>query len=635
MGGLARLVTWTASMAVVLTASTGAGRITITHISVDRSEMSRGETFALSVQAEGEGVDVLNFRIRTPYRVDSGGTPTGFSRAAASGYAVFAGDPSGHILDGGVADGDPAPRSIRVELSTEGLREGLHYLAVFAHNRPGSESHIKDYRNLELKVGDETVSVRVLPREESFSAGSVEFTLPPTVLRPGEPLVCGARLRAGVTGQFRVRLHPPCTWSPAEALPGFTYYPRTHMAYVEDDTDHAICDNGPCDRDPTPGRIGIEVQTADWPAGVHFLTLAVSELDIRGPYSEGQGWYRDFAVKIPAARDGLAIEVHPSVYVGPGTHFSGLVHTGDGRVVTDGYSSDDSGLTWARLERQIPRPNLLRDGTVAGTSYKAYPVEGKPGEYSGSLFLSADGGRTVAGPLGTRVLVPKARAAWGHSKHVGPLFGRSLVELDSGDWLAPMYGWFEGDTEPDRYRTGGTMRRSYICRSPDRGRTWTYLSTVAYRPFLGNEGYSELVIRRLPAGDILALVRTGGNSTPSWQDNPLVMSRSSDGGRTWSPVRRTGVEGVWPDLLVLADGTLVCSTGRPGAFIMFSTDNGETWTDHTVIDAERSSGYTAVCELSPGELLVGYGVRNGLELETGPRRHALRVARVSVRRNVE
>ncbi len=176
------------------------------------------------------------------------------------------------------------------------------------------------------------------------------------------------------------------------------------------------------------------------------------------------------------------------------------------------------------------------------------------------------------------------------------------------------------------------MRRSYICRSPDRGRTWEYLSSVAYRPFLGNEGYSELVIRRLPNGEILALVRTGGNSNPGWQDNPLMVSRSSDDGQTWTPIRRTGVEGVWPDLCVMSDGTLVCSTGRPGAFVMFSTDNGNTWTDHTPVDAERYSGYTAVCEIAPGELLVGYGVRHGLDPDTGQRRDALRVARVTVRR---
>jgi len=324
--------------------------------------------------------------------------------------------------------------------------------------------------------------------------------------------------------------------------------------------------------------------------------------------------------------------VGPSEYLADGTHFGSLVSLGEGRVLAEGLYSEDYGQTWRKTQKAMPRPNLLSDGSLIAMSYRALPVEGQKGVYRGQLWLSEDGGLTVQGPLPSKVVVPKARAAMGHGPHVGPLFGRSIVELSNGDLISAMYGWFEGDTEPDKYRAGGTMRRSYICRSSDRGRSWEYLSTVAYRPFLGNEGYSELVIRKLPNDDIYALVRTGGNSNPGAQDNPLMMSRSGDDGRTWQTVERTGVEGCWPDLCVMHDGTLVCSTGRPGAFIMFSLDNGATWADITPIDAERYSGYTAVCEVRPGELLVGYGARNWYDPGTGRRSSQLRLRRVRVRR---
>jgi hypothetical protein len=602
-----------------------AGSVTITRAALTPQRVSRGEPFVLTMQAQADGVSSLNFRVRTPYPVGKGDVPEGFVVEQGKA-AVLPDHHSGNIIDNGPVDQDPRTGALRVNIPTAGLKEGTHFLAA-----KDGESHALDYRNIELIVKGQNVSGRILEKEDAAVSDSVTFELPPRTLPAGEPLVCGVALQDGVDGKLVVQLKPPYTWGKDEVLPGFTYYPKDKMAYVEDDADHLIRDNGPNDRDPADGVIRLEIPTAGWPSGVHVLTLDCPSMAVRAPYGHNGRAYRDFTFSIPSPKDRLAVTVAPSVYVGEGTHFSNLVSLGDGRLFSDQFVSQDGGRTWQRHAHAFPRPNVLPDGTLIGTTYRALPVEGKPGEYSGSLFRSEDGGKTVQGPIPTRVLVPQARAALGHSHHVGPLFGRSIVQRDDGSLISSMYGWFKGDTEPDRYRSGGTMRRSYICESADGGTTWTYLSTVAYEPFLGNEGYSELVIRRLPNADILAIVRTGGNSNAGWQDNPLMVSRSTDGGKTWSPVQRTGVEGVWPDLCVMSDGTLVCSTGRPGAMIMFSLDNGKTWTDHTPIDGERYSGYTSVCEVEPGELVVAYGVRNGLDPETGSRRHMLRACRVTVR----
>ena len=59
------------------------------------------------------------------------------------------------------------------------------------------------------------------------------------------------------------------------------------------------------------------------------------------------------------------------------------------------------------------------------------------------------------------------------------------------------------------------------------------------------------------------------------------------------------------------------SYGRPGAMLVFSPDNGRTWTDQTVVDTTPYSGYTDVVELSPGLLLVGFGTKDFLDPATG------------------
>jgi len=603
--------------------------IAITSIEVAPTEVPASTPFTLRVSAIGKGIAVGSYRIRTPYRVGRDEVPEGL--IWENGYAVYQGD-GGSILDNAAYDLDPADGTVAVKISTRGFAPGNHYLVVFAHNRPARGPHVVDHRNLRLDVNGDKVTITILPRGTSAMQAPVEFMLPDPTLRPGQPLTCGARLHAGQTGSLALRLRPPWTWGRDEALPGFTYYANEAIGYIEDGSDHTIRDNGPNDREPTAGSIRVEVPTTDWPSGIHVLTIELAHVNIRAPYGGTSTHYRDFAVKIPDPRDQFVVEVEPSVYFADGTHFQqNILALANGRVLTGDRISEDGAHTWTPLPKAIPRANLLSDGTIIGMAYKALPIEGEKAVYRGQLHISTDGGRTVEGPLPSRVIVPKAREALGHSLHVGPLFGRSIVALDGGDLISAMYGWFDGDAEPDRYREGGTMRRSYIGRSTDRGRTWEYLSTVAYRPFLGNEGYSELVIRKLPDGQILALVRTGGNSNPGWHDNPLMTSRSSDGGETWSPVERTGVEGVWPDLLVMSDGTLACSYGRPGACIMFSTDNGRTWTDHTCIDAERYSGYTAICETAPGEIVYGFGARGWLDPETGERRNCLRLARIRVR----
>jgi photosystem II stability/assembly factor-like uncharacterized protein len=89
--------------------------------------------------------------------------------------------------------------------------------------------------------------------------------------------------------------------------------------------------------------------------------------------------------------------------------------------------------------------------------------------------------------------------------------------------------------------------------------------------------------------------------TSSFQ--PLRQTWSHDGGKTWTPLITLEEGSVSPDMVVMSNGVVACSYGRPGSNLMFSTDQGKTWTHHTVITDSGGFNYTALREVSPGRLL--------------------------------
>jgi hypothetical protein len=69
---------------------------------------------------------------------------------------------------------------------------------------------------------------------------------------------------------------------------------------------------------------------------------------------------------------------------------------------------------------------------------------------------------------------------------------------------------------------------------------------------------------------------------------------------------------VAPVLLSMQSGLVVCLSGRPGFFLLFSADQGKTWSPpHWLSEspgpwARSSSGYGQLIELEPGVLGVAY-----------------------------
>jgi hypothetical protein len=133
-----------------------------------------------------------------------------------------------------------------------------------------------------------------------------------------------------------------------------------------------------------------------------------------------------------------------------------------------------------------------------------------------------------------------------------------------------------------------TIRMSHLMRSLDEGKTWNYFSTI------GPGG--EPAVCRLGNTEMVAVIR--GDS-----DSCMKQMFSNDAGRTWTEPLRLEVGKVLPDLILMSNGVLACSYGRPASCIMFSTDGGKSWPVHQVVSDKVGFNYTSIRELSPGKLL--------------------------------
>src|SRR5690606_6663209 len=127
--------------------------------------------------------------------------------------------------------------------------------------------------------------------------------------------------------------------------------------------------------------------------------------------------------------------------------------------------------------------------------------------------------------------------------------------------------------------------RTMLVASEDGGRTWDFVSTIAFAQDSPGDGYCEPVLATAADGSLLCVLRRGGGL-------PLGQCRSVDGGATWSEPELLLGHGVDPDLCLMSSGVLACTYGRPGMHIMFSEDGcGRQWSHATEIGNWPSSTY--------------------------------------------
>jgi hypothetical protein len=277
-----------------------------------------------------------------------------------------------------------------------------------------------------------------------------------------------------------------------------------------------------------------------------------------------------------------------------------LYDMGQGLLLTSNPQGSD-----ALLE-----PYIVRRSTDQGKTWQAVPGTEQNSDSPQELVRLADG----------RILGP---SRWTHLQSDGRLTGKTslldakaekLTMHDStitlpAEFMPAKTGevllferhiWAEKDgsitavawsrtNQRDAERRFVVTRHTHLLRSADLGKTWAHLAHVG----LGGEP----AVVRLSDSEWLAVTR------PDAHMSNLLQHRSLDGGKTWKFERTLEEGSVMPDLVLMSNGVLACSYGRPVSNLMFSLDGGRTWRDHRVISDRANFNYTAIREISPGRLL--------------------------------
>ncbi len=247
--------------------------------------------------------------------------------------------------------------------------------------------------------------------------------------------------------------------------------------------------------------------------------------------------------------------------------------------------STDAGKTWSPIPGldkldTTPLPVLRRpDGSILAVSRwtRTQPDGAVVGK---TVHLNADATKFTMSD--NKIVLPKEYT--NESKNDQIICERHIWNDDDG---VTMVLWSRKLVKlPDRRNS--TVRMSHLVRSADNGRTWNYFSTI------GPGG--EPAVVRLGGGNMTAVIRGD-------RDSCMKQMFSHDAGKTWSKPIALEVGKVLPDLVLMSNGMLACSYGRPASCLMFSLDGGKTWCSHHVVSDRVNFNYTSIREISPGRLL--------------------------------
>lgn len=270
--------------------------------------------------------------------------------------------------------------------------------------------------------------------------------------------------------------------------------------------------------------------------------------------------------------------------------------------------SEDQGKTWKRVQRKeidhlmgisLPNGDLLRfinlpslplDGLALPepvcTSVKgfaAYERDQLPdGDYSKTWKFFRVSKETSQGAEETAVV------NWPHmflSSAKGVLIqpkpaGRLRLAPDGTLWM-PHYATVGID--PDTGKVDSLQMSNYLFKSTDNGHTWDLVAYLPYYPPSEKEatweGYNENDIGFAPDGSLIRLIRTHViYAKQAWE--PMLITRSIDGGKTWSAPEEFDFTGVWPALLTLKCGVTLATYGRPGLYLRATADPAcKAWED--------------------------------------------------------
>jgi len=251
--------------------------------------------------------------------------------------------------------------------------------------------------------------------------------------------------------------------------------------------------------------------------------------------------------------------------------------------------SSNGGETWDKQLQLIysdfaygvqdPCLNVLSDGTLLCSFDRTYSIR------------SVDGGKTWDEPIA----IPMIGAVRGN-----------IVELDDGTIVLPMYNQSDAGV-------------SFLAGTKDKGNSWELYSEI---PRMDNYDLVEPNLFKTDSGKLVAFIRShkkqDGFDIEQTEacTSPLIVTESSDNGKTWSVPTITGISTPSPfHLLKLPSGNVLLSYGyrnKPYGIRARILDRECTRIDEAPESVLRTDGggmdigYTSSVLLGNGDILITY-----------------------------
>ena len=309
---------------------------------------------------------------------------------------------------------------------------------------------------------------------------------------------------------------------------------------------------------------------------------------------------------------------------------NGTIQVHNQRSTDGGGSWHPAGHTLENSTYQFPAPDnevvMFQSKNAAGGHSSAGRPEvslqktTQKGVFEAVFFRSKDQGITRV-KESAKIYLPERMSDW------NSVLCRKIVGLKDGSLLMSMYSYNKKGSAIEK------IFRSIVLRSTDRGKSWYYLSTIAFdvREDVRGEGFNETSLLVLPDGKILSFMRSGASYQASlgssnnndWdtkmpfsygKQTSIYISSSEDGGKTWSNVDPITSHGVWPDSVLMENGIVAMTYGRPGNWIMFNDRKSESWGPiipfHNGLYPPDCGNYISMDEIAPNILLVVYSRTN-------------------------
>ncbi|MBE7067714.1 MAG: exo-alpha-sialidase [Clostridiales bacterium] len=216
-------------------------------------------------------------------------------------------------------------------------------------------------------------------------------------------------------------------------------------------------------------------------------------------------------------------------------------------------------------------------------------------KYLGSLLLISDDGETFNDFIKMPISAPHGPIALKNGKlfYVGHPFDRNT------HW------------------NGAPLKEDiYVMQTAD-GKNWSEPMAIAKGEDCKNFLLCEPNVVECENGDILLSARVHPDATRGYDLLGIALSRSTDGGKTFTPFEMTSFEGAPPHILKLKNGKLVLTYSRrimpKKICARVSEDNGYTWgEEYSLIDLSEylDMGYPSSVELDDGKILTAYYASN-------------------------